>query len=145
MADPARARKIADRVKELAASVIEHRIKDPRMGFVTVTDARVTPDLEHATVYYTVMGSDEDKRSTAAALASARGMIRSEVGKGLGTRVTPTLEFTEDSVPETAAAIDQALRAAKARDEQLAELARTATPAGESDPYRKPRTHSAEA
>lgn len=140
MADPARARKIADRVKELAASVIEHRIKDPRLGFVTVTDARVTPDLEHATVFYTVMGDAEAKRSTAAALASARGMIRSEVGKGLGIRVTPTLEFTEDSVPETAAAIDDALRAAKARDAELAELARTATPAGDPDPYRKPRT-----
>ena len=79
MADPARARKLADRIKVIVAETLEQRIKDPRVGFVTITDARVTGDLHDATVYYTVYGSDEDKLGTAAALESAKGVLRSEI------------------------------------------------------------------
>ena len=97
MADPARARKLADRIQEIVARMLESRVKDPRLGFVTVTDARVTGDLQHATVFYTVYGSDEDRASTAAALASAKGLIRSEVGKQTGLRLTPSREASLSS------------------------------------------------
>ncbi len=137
MADPARARKLADRIQEIVARMLESRVKDPRLGFVTVTDARVTGDLQHATVFYTVYGSDEDRASTAAALASAKGLIRSEVGKQTGLRLTPTLEFVLDAVPENAAAIEERLREAAAKDAAVAELAQNARYAGDPDPYRK--------
>jgi ribosome-binding factor A len=139
MADPARARKLADRIKVIVAETLEQRIKDPRVGFVTITDARVTGDLHDATVYYTVYGSDEDKLGTAAALESAKGVLRSEIGRQTGVRFTPTLTFVADAVPENAAAIDDLLRQAQQADAAVHEQAAAATYAGEADPYRKPR------
>ena len=62
MADPARARKIADRIKVIVAEYLEFRLKDERLGFVTITDARMTGDLQHASVFYTVFGSDEERK-----------------------------------------------------------------------------------
>jgi ribosome-binding factor A len=137
MADPARARKLADRIKVVVAETLERRVKDPRLGFITVTDARVTGDLQHATVFYTVFGDDTEKASTAAALESARGVLRSEVGRRTGTRLTPTLEFIADAVPENAAAIDDLLREAAARDAEVARLAQEAEYAGDPDPYKR--------
>jgi ribosome-binding factor A len=139
MADPARARKLADRIKVIVAETLEQRIKDPRVGFLTVTDARVTGDLHDATVYYTVYGSDEDKAGTAAALESAKGVLRSEIGRQTGVRFTPTLTFVADAVPENAQAIEDLLRSAAESDASVAGLAAGATYAGEADPYRKPR------
>ena len=109
MADPTRARKIADRIQVIVARTLEKRVKDPRLGFVTVTHVRVTGDLQHATVFYTVYGDDDQLASTQAALDSAKGMIRSEVGKGLQIRLTPTLEFVADQVPAAAAELDDLL------------------------------------
>ena len=114
MADPARARKLADRIKVVVAETLEQRIKDPRVGFLTITDARVTGDLHDATVYYTVYGSEEEKAGTAAALESAKGVLRSEIGRQTGVRFTPTLTFVADAVPENAAAIEDLLAAAAA-------------------------------
>lgn len=136
MSDPARARKLADRIKVVVAETLERRVKDPRLGFVTVTDARVTGDLQHATVFYTVFGDDESRASTAVALESARGVLRSEVGRRTGTRLTPTLEFIPDAVPENAQAIDDLLRRAAQQDAEVAALATSAQYAGEADPYR---------
>lgn len=137
MADAPRARKLAERIQQIVARMLDTRIKDPRLGFVTVTDVRVTGDLQNATVFYTVLGSDEDRVSSAAALASAKGLIRSEVGKQVGIRLTPTIEFVPDAVPETAATIEDALRAAAAHDAEVARLAAGATHAGDADPYRR--------
>lgn len=139
MADTPRMRRVSDRIQQIVASLLEGRIKDPRLGFVTVTEVRVTGDLQHATVYYTVLGDDEELQATGAALESARGMIRSEVGKQLGLRLTPTIAFSPDVVPESAAHLERALQEAAARDAELARLAAGATPAGEADPYRRPR------
>ena len=138
MADPARARKIADRIKVIVAETLEHRIKDERLGFVTVTDVRVTGDLQQASVFYTVFGSDDERRATAEALEANKGRIRSAVGKGLGIRLTPSLEFVADAIPEGAAHLDELLVVAKQRDEEVAKAAAGATYAGEADPYRKP-------
>jgi ribosome-binding factor A len=139
MADPARARKLADRIKVIVAETLEQRIKDPRVGFLTVTDARVTGDLHDATVYYTVYGSDEEKAGTAAALESAKGVLRTEIGRQTGVRFTPTLTFVADAVPENAAAIEDLLAVAAAADAEVHEKAAVAQYAGEADPYKKPR------
>lgn len=136
MADTARARKLADRIREIVAEALEKRIKDPRLGFVTVTDTRVTNDLQHATVFYTVLGDAEEQAASAAALESAKGVLRSEVGRRTGVRLTPTLEFVADAVPENAAHIEDLLRVAAERDADVAALAATASYAGDPDPYR---------
>ena len=138
MADPARARKVADRTKVVVAEYLEHRVKDERLGFVTITDVRVTGDLQHATVFYTAYGSDEERAATAAAIESARGKIRSAVGKALGIRLTPSLEFVPDALPEGAAHLEDVLVATKAADAELARSREGATYAGEADPYKKP-------
>ncbi|GMA40105.1 30S ribosome-binding factor RbfA [Mobilicoccus caccae] len=137
MADPARARKVADRIKVLVAEMLEGRIKDERLGFVTVTDVRVTGDLQHASVFYTVFGSDEERQATADVLEENKGRIRSAVGKGLQIRLTPSLEFIADAIPEGAAHLEEVLAETRRRDEELAAAARGAAYAGEPDPYRK--------
>ena len=139
MVDQARALKMADRIKVIVAKTLERGIKDPRMGFVTITDVRVTGDLQHASIFYTVYGSDEERVDTAAALKSATGMIRSEVGKNITARLTPSLEFIPDGIPENAAAIDRLLQEARERDSATQSLASGATYAGDEDPYVKPR------
>lgn len=136
MADAPRARKLAERIQQIVARMLDTRIKDPRLGFVTVTDVRVTGDLQNATVFYTVLGTEEERVSSAAALASAKGLIRSEVGRQVGIRLTPTLDFVLDAVPETAASLEDALVAAAARDAEVARLAAGARHAGDVDPYR---------
>ncbi|GLW08467.1 ribosome-binding factor A [Microtetraspora sp. NBRC 13810] len=136
--DAARARKLADRIQQIVAEMLERRIKDPRLGFVTVTDARLTGDLREATVFYTVFGSDAERADSAAALESAKGIIRSEVGRQTGLRHTPTLTFTHDPLPDSAKHIDDLLAEAKARDAEIARRAAGASHAGDADPYRKP-------
>src|SRR3954451_7451190 len=137
MTDTARARKLADRIHEIVAEALEKRIKDPRLGFVTVTDVRVTGDVQHATVFYTVLGDAEERVASAAALESAKGVLRSEVGRRTGIRLTPTLEFVADAVPETAAHIEELLRVAAAQDADVAAQAATAQYAGDPDPYKR--------
>ena len=138
MADPARARKIADRIKVIVAEYLEFRLKDERLGFVTITDCRVTGDLQHASVFYTVFGTDEERQATADVLAANTGRIRSAVGKGIGIRLTPSLEFIADAIPEGAAHLEDVLAQTRARDAELARAAAGASYAGEADPYRKP-------
>ena len=137
MANP-RVRKIADRIQVIVAEMLERRIKDPRLGFVTVTDVRVTGDSQQASIFYTVLGTDDELASTAAALESAKGVIRSEVAKQLGMRIVPSLTFVPDALPDSARALEEVLARAKAQDEAVAAL-RVETYAGEADPYKKPR------
>lgn len=136
MADPARARRVADRIHKTVAQMLERRIKDPRLGFVTITDVRVTGDLQQATVFYTVYGTEGERRRSASALKSATGLIRSEVGKALGIRLTPTISFQLDSLPTTARSIEDALAQAQARDAAIARAAEGASYAGDANPYR---------
>lgn len=109
------------------------------MGFVTITDVKVTGDLQHASVFYTVYGTEEERADSAAALKAATGLLRTEVGRNLNTRLTPSLEFIADAIPENAAAIESLLREAQERDEAARAAAATATYAGDEDPYVKPR------
>ncbi len=135
MTDPARVRKHAERVRELVAEAVR-TIKDPRLGMITITDSRMTPDLREATVYYTVLGDVAEQAATAAALDSAKGLLRSTVGKALGLRHSPSLTFIQDSVQETVKHIDDLLAAARESDAKVHELAAQASYAGESQPYR---------
>ncbi|QAY74416.1 30S ribosome-binding factor RbfA [Agromyces protaetiae] len=139
MADPQRARKMADRIKEIVARRLDKGLRDPRLGFVTITDVRVTGDLQHASIFYTVYGTDEERTDSAAALKAATGMLRSEVGRNITARLTPTLEFIADAVPENAQHIADLLREARERDAETAAAAATAEYAGDADPYVKPR------
>ena len=133
-----RVRKIADRIQVIVAEMLERRIKDPRLGFVTITDVRLTGDTQQATIFYTVFGEQAEMAASAAALESAKGLIRSEVGKQLGLRQVPTLEFIHDALPENARHLDEVLARAKALDEEAA-ARRVESYAGEPDPYKKPR------
>lgn len=134
-----RSLKVADRIKVVVAQLLETKIKDPRLGFVTVTDARVTGDLQMASIFYTVLGDDDARSSTAAALESAKGAIRSALGRELGLRITPSIEFFEDGLPESAKALDSLLARVHEQDAEVAALRKNATYAGGEDPYKAPR------
>jgi ribosome-binding factor A len=138
MADPARARKLAVRIRQIVSAAIESQIKDPRLGMVTVTDARVTSDLREATVFYTVFGDDTEVADSAKALASATGVLRSTVGRQTGVKFVPTLTFVADHVPDTARELDEAIERVKHADAELARAREGASYAGEPDPYRRP-------
>ncbi|AEB43507.1 MULTISPECIES: 30S ribosome-binding factor RbfA [Micromonospora] len=136
MTDPAKVRRHAERVRELVASVVRSQIKDPRLGMITITDARITADLRDATVFYTVLGDAAAQAGTAAALDSAKGMLRSTVGKALGLRHSPTLTFVLDDVQDQVKHIDDLLAAARNADAEVQRLAARAAYAGDAQPYR---------
>lgn len=143
MPDAPRARRLAKRIAKVVAFALEHEVKDPRLAKVTITDARITADLRDATVYYTVLGdsidSAPDVAGAAAALDSAKGVLRTKVGQATGVRFTPTLAFVADTMPDDARRIDDLLAKAKEADAEVARLATGATPAGDPDPYKPPR------
>ena len=139
MVDVARARKLAERIKVLVAEALEKAVKDPDLGFVTITEVKVTPDLQHAQIFYTVFGSDEDRVRSNDIIKRNTGRIRGEVGHNLSIRLTPTLEFIADELPENAAHMNDLLAAARARDEEVARLAAVAKPAGDANPYKEPK------
>jgi ribosome-binding factor A len=144
MASQERAHRLADRIKVIVAECLEMRIKDPRLGFITVTDTRVTADLREATVFYTVFGDDAERAATAAALESANGILRTEVGKRTGIKFTPTLTFVLDALPDSAKQVDDLLARAAAADAEVHARAVGATFAGDADPYRVPRIENAD-
>lgn len=137
MVDHDRARRLGEQIKVLAAEALERGVKDPDIGFVTFTDARVTPDLAHAKIYFTVYGSDEEQQRTIDALERNRGRLRGEIGHRLGIRITPTIELIKDEIPASAGALAELLAEAKRRDEELERIAKNAKPAGDADPYQK--------
>ena len=140
MVDHARAARMAKRIQQIVATAIERQIKDPRLEFVTITDARVTGDLHDATVFYTVRGktvdAEPDTDAAEAALAKATGQLRKIVVDQLSVRFTPTLSFSLDTVPEASAHFEELLARAKAQDEALRAQSAGARPAGDEDPYK---------
>ncbi|MGW4717532.1 30S ribosome-binding factor RbfA [Nocardia sp. NPDC004260] len=143
MVDQARARRLAKRISSIVATAIEYEVKDPRLRFVTVTDAKVTGDLREATVYYTVMGetldAEPDYEGAAAGLEKAKGVLRSKVGAGTGVKFTPTLAFVLDTVPDAARQMEELLARARAADDEVTKVAATARHAGDADPYKVER------
>ena len=136
--DAARTRRLSERITKIVAELLERRIKDPRLGFVTVTEVRLTQDWREAKVFYTVFGTPEERQDTAIALRSATGIIRSEVGRIIGLRHTPSIEFIADALPDSARRIDDLVAAARQADEELAQAREGAQWAGDPDPYKKP-------
>ena len=139
MADAGRARRLAGRIKQIVATHLEAHVKDPRLGMVTITDVRVSGDLHDATIFYTVFGDATAQADSAAALESAKGVLRSEVGRQTGVRFTPTLAFVLDSLSDDARHIEELLAVAAKADAEVEAARRGKAPAGEADPYRKPR------
>jgi ribosome-binding factor A len=139
MVDVARARRLAGRIKQIVAYTIEMQVKDPRLGMVTITDVRLTGDLHDATLFYTVFGDDAQRADSAAALESAKGVLRSEVGRQTGVRFTPTLTFVLDSMPEDSKYIEDLLAVAARADAEVEKVREHAVPAGDANPYREPR------
>src|ERR1700760_2342424 len=135
--DEAKTRRLAERIAKIVTELLERRIKDPRLGFVTVTEARLTQDLREAKVFYTVFGTPQERQDTAKALKSATGIIRSEVGRLIGLRHTPSLEFIADALPENAQRIDELVAAVRERDEELAPAPEGARGGGGPAPHKK--------
>ena len=111
-----RVRKIQEFIKQEVSTIILRELKDPRIGFVTITDAKITGDLREATVYVSLFGDAEKKKATMDALHSATGYIRTEIGKRLGIRYSPSIEFKEDTSIEYGAKIDKILNDINKKD-----------------------------
>ena len=139
MVDVARARKLAVRIREVVATTLELQVKDPRLGMVTITDAKLTPDLREATLYYTVLGDERARSESALALESAKGVLRTQVGRQTGVRYTPSLAFIADIVPETTGRLEELLELARLEDARVQQIASAASHAGDADPYRPVR------
>lgn len=139
MSQSHRSQKVADRIKVVVAGLLEGKIKDPRLGFVTITDTRVTGDLQHASIFYTVLGDEDQREGTAKALDSAKGVIRAAVGRELGLRITPSVDFFPDALPESAKALESLLEEVHQRDAEVIALRANAKYAGDADPYKAPR------
>ncbi|MGH8793491.1 MAG: 30S ribosome-binding factor RbfA [Stackebrandtia sp.] len=145
MTDAAKVRRMAERVKELTATAIRNHVKDPRLGLVTITDARLTPDFREATIYYTVYGDGDNLAASAAALDSASGLLRSTVGKALGLRHSPSLTFVADQLPDQVTHIDELLAKAADADAKVHQLAARARYAGDPNPYKSEDEESEDA
>jgi len=109
-------RRVEETCKEELSALIHRRIKDPRIGFVTITEVKVSPDLSHARVYVSIMGNDEERKASYAGLDSARGYLRSCLGKKLRLRTLPELEFVHDDVTTDALRLDGIMK--NLRDER---------------------------
>ncbi|WP_427875804.1 30S ribosome-binding factor RbfA [Gardnerella sp. 2492-Sm] len=138
-----RAAKIAALIQRVIASNMESHLHDKRLSSVTITEVRVTNDLQIAKVYWTQLGHEGkeqgERQRAAQALQQAHGRLRSLVGAKAGLRLTPQLQFVYDEVPSEAHEIEDILVAARKRDEELAKARENAQYAGDVDPYKKPR------
>ncbi|KAB8299692.1 30S ribosome-binding factor RbfA [Bifidobacterium apri] len=137
-----RAARIAALIQRVVASALERQLHDERLHNVTITDVRVTNDLQIATIYWTQLGHDGKERGerkrAQQALNQAKGRLRTLVGHKAGLRLTPELKFKFDEVPGEATEIEDILVAARRRDEELAKSREHAQYAGEADPYKHP-------
>lgn len=102
-----RANRVAEEIKKIIGEIISQKLKDPRVGFVTITDVDVTGDLQQAKIFLTVLGDNKAEEETLAGLEKAKGFIRSEVGKHIRLRKTPELIFEIDRAIETGNRIER--------------------------------------
>jgi ribosome-binding factor A len=105
-----RMRRVDEAMREVLSDVLSHDLKDPRVGFVTVTDVKTSPDLRHARVYVSVLGDPEAVEASLEGLRSAHGYIQGRVGSELRLKNTPTLQFIHDDTAERAQRLEQILR-----------------------------------
>lgn len=109
MTEGARPARVAEEFRKVLAEEVQ-RLKDPRVGFVTITGVDVTPDLRRAVVYYTVLGEERDRRATAAGLRSAAPRLRSELGRQIRLKFLPELRFEEDQAIASGDRVEELLR-----------------------------------
>ena len=135
-----RSARIAAVIQRVIATALSIGLHDPRLKSVTVTEVRVTNDMQIARIFWTQLGdpghAQGERKRAAQALRQATGHLRTLVGRSTGLRLTPQLEFVYDEVPAHATAVEDIMAAARHRDEQLARLRENARYAGEEDPYR---------
>ncbi|GEM00813.1 ribosome-binding factor A [Halolactibacillus halophilus] len=105
-----RANRVAEQMKKELGDILNRKLKDPRVGFVTITDVEVTGDLQQATIYLTILGSEDEKEATLKGLTKAKGFIRSEIGHRIRLRKTPELFFEIDHTIETGNRIEKLIR-----------------------------------
>ncbi|MGI2327183.1 30S ribosome-binding factor RbfA [Planococcus sp. YIM B11945] len=108
-----RSNRVGEQMKKELSEIISRKLKDPRIGFVTVTDVEVTGDLQQATVYISVLGDDKTKEQTLLGLSKSKGFIRSEIGQRIRLRKTPELSFEFDTSVAYGNRIDSLLREIK--------------------------------
>lgn len=113
-----RVNRVAEQMKKEVSDIIAHKIKDPRVGFVTVTDVEVTGDLQQATVFISVLGDEEQKEASLVGLEKAKGFIRSEIGKRIRLRKTPELFFEFDESIQYGNRIDELLMKLKKSEQE---------------------------
>jgi ribosome-binding factor A len=131
--------KLADQIGQLVARMLQTKVKDPRLGFVTITDVHLSGDAREASVFYTELAGDlsaESEIATALALESAKGLIRSTVGKRLGLKFAPTIAFVRDATAQSAKDMEELLARAQAADAELAASRDETKYAAGADPYR---------
>jgi len=128
--------KVAEQIKVIAAEMLSRRINDPRLGFVTLTEVRLSKDWQVAQIFYTVLGDEDARAATAAGLEAATGQVRTAVARGVKMRFTPTIEFVLDRLPETSEQFETLLESVKAADAEIAAKAEGARFAGDEDPYK---------
>ena len=115
-----RSEKVAEAIHEMVSELLIKGLKDPRIGFVTITGVKVNDDLGLATIYFSVIGSDEDKKATTQGLNSARGFVRKEIGKNLRIRHTPDINFRYDESIEYGSHIENLLKEIATKEEDSA-------------------------
>lgn len=135
-----RAVRVAGLIQRVVATALQRDLRDPRLAHVTITEVRVTNDLQIARIYWTYLGDDGHERGqrkrAKQALQQSAGRLRSMVGRKAGLRLTPQLQFIYDEVPAEATEVEDVLTVALKRDQELAKLRENATYAGDADPYR---------
>src|SRR4051794_29761092 len=112
-----RANRVAEQMKKELGGIIGQKLKDPRVGFVTVTDVEVTGDLQQATIFISVLGSESEKEDTLKGLNKAKGFIRTEIGQRIRLRITPEINFEFDESVAYGNRIDSLLRQVKSGQE----------------------------
>lgn len=116
-----RSTRVAEQMKKEVGEIISRKLKDPRIGFITITDVEVTGDLQQATVYFTVLGNNRKRSDTLKALEQAKGFIRTEIGQRIRLRKTPELMFAFDVSAEYGSKIDTLLKQVMTEDSDKTE------------------------
>lgn len=102
-----RPERVAEAIRKEISTMIQEELKDPRIGFTTITKVEITPDLRYAKIYYTVLGNEKAKKSTEIALKNAKGFIKGHIGDRLKLRYTPEIIFKVDESIEYADKIER--------------------------------------
>lgn len=130
----ARMRRVDEAIREVLADAITKHVKDPRVGFVTVTDVDTSPDLRHAQVFVSAMGTDEEREATLEGLRSAHGVLQRSIARELRLKHTPALRFAIDETAARAARLEQVIQQTGSAPPASGEDAGAAQPAAPEEP-----------